>query len=109
MALVEKVSPTLVTSDIGVPDAIAPGIGNPSSFTFNPISSTSAPPAEVPKKAMFFAGGFEQSLVDRDAVIQRGREIGLGRHAIRDRDHLDVAKPAMNSASGSLVSPGLRT
>ena len=56
IALVWKVSPTLVTSDIGVPAAIAPGIGRPSSFTFRPISSTSAPPAEVPKNAMFFAG-----------------------------------------------------
>jgi hypothetical protein len=50
------VSPTLVTSDIGVPGAIAPGIASPSSFTFSPISRTSAPPADVPKNAMFCAG-----------------------------------------------------
>ena len=54
MALVTKVSPTLVTSDIGVPGAIAPGSGSPSCFAFRTISSVNAPPAEEPKIAMFF-------------------------------------------------------
>src|SRR3954454_20941681 len=62
-SLVWKVSPTLVTSDIGVPEAMAPGIGRPSCLARRPISSTSAPPAEVPIKPMFFASVFLSTLL----------------------------------------------
>jgi hypothetical protein len=48
----------LVTSDIGVPDAIAPGIGTPSCFALSTISRARAPPAEVPTMAMRRASVF---------------------------------------------------
>ena len=41
-------------SDIGVPGAMAPGSGSPSCFARNTIDNVKAPPAEVPKIAMFF-------------------------------------------------------
>ena len=47
LALAAKVSPTPVRSDIGVPDAIAPGSGSLSCFARSTISSVSAPPAIV--------------------------------------------------------------
>jgi len=47
-----KESPTLVTSDIGVPDAMAAGSGRPSCLARNTIASVMAPPVEVPKIAM---------------------------------------------------------
>ncbi len=34
----------------------------------------------------------QQVLVDRHAVVERGREVGLGRHAVIDRDHLEPAE-----------------
>ena len=39
---------------MGVPGAIAPGNGRPSILALRIISSVSAPPAELPKIAMFF-------------------------------------------------------
>ena len=66
-------SPTLVTSDIGVPEAIAPGIGTPSCFALSAISSTSAPPAEVPKIAtrpgsVFFSVAFKTVMPSSSAA-----------------------------------------
>ena len=57
LALVTKVSPTLVTSAMGVPGAIAPGIGS-RCLAFSIVSSVSAPPAEVPNTAIFFGSVF---------------------------------------------------
>jgi hypothetical protein len=54
MWLVWKESPVRVRSDIGVPGAIAPGRASFSCFARNTVDSVSAPPAEVPKIAMFF-------------------------------------------------------
>ena len=54
IALVAKLSPASVRSDIGVPGAIAPGSGTLSSFARSTMDSVNAPPAEEPKIAMFF-------------------------------------------------------
>ena len=47
-------SPVLVTSDMGVPEAIAPGSGRLSALARSAISSVRAPPAEVPMKPTCF-------------------------------------------------------
>ena len=54
MKLVEKESPVPVRSDIGVPGPMAPGSGSPSCFARRIIDNVRAPPADVPKIAMFF-------------------------------------------------------
>ena len=54
MWLVWNESPVRVRSDIGVPGAIAAGSGSFSCLARSTVESVSAPPADVPKIAMFF-------------------------------------------------------
>ena len=63
--------PLPVKSDIGVPGPMAAGSGSPSCFARRIIDSVSAPPAEVPKIAMFFAvRHLQRRLPRRDPIVQ---------------------------------------
>ena len=76
MKLVWNESPAPVRSDIGVPGAIAAGSGSPSCLARSTIDSVSAPPADVPKIAMFFGSAiFNAALPHRHRIVQGG---GIG-------------------------------
>ena len=73
MKLVWKESPAPVRSDIGVPGAMAPGSGNPSCFARSTVDNVRAPPADVPKIAMFpglaiFSAAFHTAMASSSAA-----------------------------------------